>query len=167
MLENVQRLPYSITLDTFALEPHFEDGRMGTRILEKNRVLYVPQKPIHTVRNSCRYYGNSFESATQSAKLFLNNRHKIPLVIAYYLGRPLIFFPIMSPKSDLNVWIAYHAFVNVGPHELGCIIYLDNNQSIIIDASESTIFRQCALSRILEKEIQKRHTQLDGMPRNF
>lgn len=164
MRKNSQNASYLISLDTLALEPFRTENGMGTRIIEKGEIFTIPQKPIHSIRKSCSHYGHSFKSAVNSAKQFLENRHKVPIVLAYDFGKPLVFIPTMSPTSDHTIWIALHAIANIEPHEMGCIVHLKNNYSIIVNVSESTIFRQHSLGTILETEYKKRYKQLNGAP---
>ena len=158
-----QYSPYLISLDTFVLEPFPMDNKPGTRVLERTKEFIIPHKPIHTVRKSCLHYGNSLKSATNTAKIFLNHRQKVPIVIAYDHGRPLVFLPTMSANSEHNVWIALHAISNYKTTKKGwCMIYLDYNLSIEVNVSQITFDRQYTLGALLEKEYKRKYGRLNG-----
>lgn len=153
--------PYIISFDTFMLQPVIKDNKMTTRIVERSKELTSPRKPLHLVRRSCHYYGNSYKSATNSAKLILSKSHKIPIVIAHDFGKPLVFLPTMSPNSEHNIWISLHAIDNVKANKMGCTIFLENKSSFKVNVSEATIHRQHTLGSVLKKKYQKKFRQLN------
>ncbi len=156
-----QNANYVVSFDTFMLQPVIKGNKVSTRIIERNGELNLPKKPIHIVKGSCEYYGGSLQNSTNTAKLTLGKRHKTPIIIAHDFGIPYIFLPTMSPASEQNTWISYSAIENIEEHDLGSIIYLENNRSFKLDVSATTMYRQYAFAAILEKRFFKKQRQLN------
>ena len=153
---------YIVSFNTFVLQPVLKEDRMTTGVIERDRLVTVPRKPVHIIRKSCLYYGKSFQTATNSSKLILNKSHKVPIVVAHDFGTPLIFIPTMSATSEHNVWISLHAIENLKGDNMGCTIYFGNDYSIKVNVSEATINRQYTLGSLLQKNFQKKQRQLNG-----
>lgn len=165
MHQNRKYLPYLISVETYVLEPFPQDNKPGTRVLERTTEFVIPHNPIHSVRKSCLHYGNSLKNATNTAKAFLEHRQKVPIVIAYDHGWPLVFLPMMSASSEHNIWIALHAIVNYKAIDSAwCIVYLENNLSIEVNVSGATLSRQYSLGTLLEKEYKRKYGRLGGTP---
>lgn len=151
-----------ISYETLVLEPFYNENRMSTKIYEGNQIYTIPLKPLHCVRKSCRHYGNSFKSATNNAKVFFSNRQKLPIIIAYESGRPIVAIPTMSAKSEYNIWIFLHGIVNFEATEGGCLIHLRHNQSIQTNVSIGTMQRQISLGALLSIEYINRYKRITG-----
>lgn len=152
--------PYYISFDTFLLQPIVSENKIGSLIIERHQELTVTRKPLHLISRSCHHYGNSFKGAVNNSKLLLKKSHKVPIVIAYDLGQPLVYLPTMSPLSEHNVWIALHAIENIYADNMGAIVQLENQYTIKIDVSEATIYRQYTLGHMLMKKYQSKFKEL-------
>ncbi|WHT47969.1 competence protein ComK [Sporosarcina thermotolerans] len=98
--------------------------------------MIVPKKPLHIVSRSCAEYGSDYETTLKASKvLFGNNRQKSPILLANSYGLPYIFLPTLSPQSDQNVWIAYHAIDLFSTDGLGTSVYFDNGQKFKTEIS--------------------------------
>lgn len=160
-MKNVKRASdYVVSFDTFMLIPTLEDERISTHIIERNADIIIPRKPLHIIRKSCSHYGGSLQNSTNSARITLNNRHKTPIIIASDFGRPCIFMPTISPQSDQNIWISYHAIDAIETDPLGCTIHMENKRSFKSTISASTMYRQQALCSFLEKNFLKKQQRL-------
>ena len=155
---------YVISYKTLVLEPFSYENRLGTRVFEGNQIFTVPSKPLHNVYKSCRHYGTSYKSALNNSRAFLHNRQKLPIVIAYDNGMPLLAIPMMSPKCDQNTWILYHAIVNYEATENGCLVHLKYNKSIELIVSLATVQRQISLATVLHSECINRFQRINGSP---
>ena len=152
---------YIVSFDTFMLQPIRVGNTISTRVIERNGELRIPRKPIHIVRKSCDYYGGSLQNSTNTAKLALKKQHKVPIIVAHDFGKPYIFLPTMSPSSDENIWISSHAIDLITPDEMGSIVHLENNISVKINISDTTMHRQLSLSNSLEKNFFQKQRQLN------
>lgn len=156
-------VPYIISTNTLVLKTIRKESRLMTLIMENDSQFTHPRKSLHLIRASCHHYGTSFKVATYNAKKILNNRHKVPIVVAFDHGFPLIMMPTLSTDSEQNVWIAFHAIVNIKPEGAVCTtIELTNKHFIIVDSSETTIRRQMTLAYILQRAYQQNFSQFRG-----
>ncbi|KXH84120.1 competence protein ComK [Sporosarcina sp. HYO08] len=151
---------YVITFDTFMLQPIRDGNKLSTRVIERNNDFILPRKPLHIVRKSCDHYGGSLQNSTNTAKHTLGNKHKTPIILAQGFGAPYIFLPTLSPNSEQNVWISYHAIDYFETHGLGSIVHLENNQSFKLNIASTTLYRQYSFAGFLEKNFLKRQKQL-------
>lgn len=155
--------PYVISTSTFVLQTVRNENSLKTLVIEGDQTFIHPRKSMHIIKASCRHYGTSVKVATSHAKRILNNRHKVPILLAYDRGIPLIMIPTMSPTSEQNIWISFHSIVNFKADDVGnTIIYLLNNKSIRVNVSEVTIQRQLALAHILQLDYQNKFSHLNG-----
>ncbi|WP_281357893.1 competence protein ComK [Sporosarcina jiandibaonis] len=157
---NSRSSPYIVSLKTLVLEPVFVESRLMCRAIEEDKILTYSHSPLHSIRNSCRHYGHSFENAMEVAKKFLRKLHKPPIIVAYNYGGPIPFFPTLSPNAPDNIWIALHAVANVRSLNNACIIHLINGDEIKVNVSASTIYRQVALANWLEKDQIRKYQEL-------
>lgn len=163
-LKNInQDLPYILSASTLVLQSTRDGSGTKTLVIEEDRTFTLSKKPMHLIRAACHHYGTSLKVATNHAKHLLYNRHKVPILIAFNHGFPLIMIPTMSATSEQNIWIALHAIKNYKGDKFGhTTIQLINNQFIRINASEATIQRQLSLAYILQLDYQNRFSHLNG-----
>ena len=155
--------PFIISTSTFVLRTIRKENSVKTLIIEGDQTFVHPRRSIHLIRAACQHYGTSLNVATSHAKRILNHRHKVPILIAFDRGIPLIMIPTLSPSSEQNTWIAFHSIVNFKEDALGnTIIYLLNNHSIHVNVSVGTIQRQIALAHILQLDYQDKFSHLNG-----
>lgn len=155
--------PYIVSTNTLILQTVRQESRLQTLIIEKDDTFIHPRRSLHLIRASCQHYGTTLEVATNFAKKVLNDRHKVPIVIAVDHGIPLIMIPTLSASSEQNIWIAFHAITDFKPGESGyTVIRLTNNYVIKIQTSEATIQRQIALAYLLQRDYQNKFIQING-----
>lgn len=155
--------PYVISTSTFVLQTVQKESSLKTLIVEGDRTFIHPRKPLHLIRAACKHYGTSYSVAKNHARYILHKQHKVPILIAFDHGIPLIMIPTMSPTSEQNVWIAFHSIVNFKADERGnTIIDLMNNRSITVNISQATMQRQLALAYILQLDYKNKFSHLNG-----
>lgn len=164
--------PYIINTNTLILQTVRKENSLNTLIIEREKQFLHPKKALHLIRSSCRHYGTSLELATNTAKVVLSNRHKVPIVVAFDHGIPLIMIPTLSPTSEHNIWIALHAITNFNATKDGfTTIELTNHYTVKIAISEATIHRQIALGYLLQRDYQTKFFQFNAgrlhMPANL
>lgn len=154
--------PYIISVNTLILQMVRKENRIKTLIIERGKQLIHPRRSIHLIRASCLHYGTTLDVATHSAKQILNNRQKVPIVVAVDHGIPLIMIPTLAADAEHNTWISFHAIMNFRPCEAGyTIIELTNNYIIRVQTSETTVQRQIALAYLLQKDYQNKFVQFN------
>ncbi len=157
---------YLINSDTFVLQPIREDFKVTTRVIERNAEFALPKKPLQIVRKTCEVYGSSLKTRTVIARRSLGNRHKTPIVVAHAFDTPYIFLPTMSPSSDDNIWISYHAILDFQDESTGCSVLLENGRKLKVSVSTSTMWRQFAFGALLARDFEKKQFMLHR-PRLF
>ena len=153
---------YHISYDTLMLLPKEEGNKVFTRVIERNRTLTVAKKPIQIVTSSCTFYGSTYKTVMNaSRRLFGDNKHKAPFILTNVFAVPLIFIPTLSPQSDQNVWISYHAIEFFEEDGLGTTVTLVNGEKYKLDISIPTLHRQYSLARMLETDYVKAQRIMD------
>lgn len=152
---------YVISFDTLMLSPKTYRKKIYTTVFEQNDTFTVVRKPLHIVTHSCKFYGGTFNTAIQTSANVLGKRHKPPLLIANSYGMPFIFIPTMSPKSDHNTWIAYHAIDSFLPDGLHTIVHFKNGMKVKIEVTIATLYRQFSLARLIEINFLKKQKELN------
>lgn len=156
-------VPYIISINTLLLQTVQKESSLSTLVIERDNKFTHPRKALHIIRASCNHYGTSLKLATHTAKNILMDRQKVPIVIAYDRGLPLIMIPILSQTSDQNTWIAFHAITNFYSKEDGyTMVELENRYTVKIASSESTIRRQIALAYLLKRDYQSKFYQFNN-----
>ncbi|MBB4823581.1 competence protein ComK [Sporosarcina luteola] len=152
---------YVVTFSTFVLQPVRFGNRILTYVIERDREVDVPKKPIHIMKSSAAFYGSSFQVLTKTSKLVLGNVHKTPILLAHAYDTPCIFIPTLSPSSEQNVWINCLAIDFIEPDPLGCIVHLENGRELKLAVSANTMWRQYCFARFLEKDFFKKQHLLN------
>lgn len=153
---------YYLSFDTLMLQPKIDGNKVFTRVIERNRTLTVLKKSIHIVTSSCNFYGSSYTTVMNTSKrLFGDNKQKAPFLLTNGFGIPFIFIPTLSPTSDQNVWISYHAIDFYAADGLGISVTLENGMKYKLDISVPTMNRQYALAKLLERDFMKRQRSYD------
>ncbi|WP_225229839.1 competence protein ComK [Sporosarcina quadrami] len=156
-----QKNIYFISFDTLALHPLTSGNKIFTRVIERDKTFVVSQKPLHIVTRSCNYYGSSLERATLTSHNVLGKMHKVPIMMANAYGVPCIFIPIMSPASNQNAWISYHAVQNFTKDGMDTILTLENGEKLTLNVSIATFYRQYSLARLIEIDFLKKQKRMD------
>ncbi|WOV88324.1 competence protein ComK [Sporosarcina oncorhynchi] len=152
---------YFVSFDTLALHPLTIGNKVFTQVIERDRTFTVSKKPIHIVTRSCSYYGSNLARAMHTSHHVLGKMHKVPIMLANAYGVPFIFIPTMSPTSDQNVWISYHAVQNFKKDGLDTSMTLENGKNLNLNISTSTFYRQYSLARLIEIDFLKNHKRMD------
>ena len=93
---------YEINADTLAIVPY---GRGKSKVYEGKEEFIVKKSSLMIVKDSCLFFGSSFEGRKEGAKSLLGIDMKVPIVIED--TRNMIFFPTSSCVRDNSIWISY------------------------------------------------------------
>ena len=123
---------YIITNSTYCLISEPYRNTVHTLILDKYGQATVPFQPLRIIRHTCSLHGTTYEAAKHHAKEFFgHNRHKMPIMVAYNFGEPCVLFPLFSPKSKQNIWVAVNAIINIEPqNESTLVTFLDGSDRL-------------------------------------
>ncbi|WP_166462426.1 competence protein ComK [Psychrobacillus vulpis] len=152
---------FLVSFETAVLQPIQMNNKIFTKVTNiSGETTIIGRKPYDIVRQSCSYYGSSFQQSVKLSKEALGNYHKLPTIIAHDYGNPCILIPTLSPKSDLNVWFSYRTIQSFHSSEEGCVVVLTNGHSVLINSSAATISRQIAFANMLNIHFHKRMSRL-------
>lgn len=161
MSNKAEEKSYFISFETAVLQPFIVNNMIFTKVTNFSGESHIiGKKPFDIVRHSCSFYGSSFQHTVRLSRDAIGNYLKLPILIAHDFGNPCIFLPILSPKSDLNVWFSLKAIAGFYPSEEGCVVVLTNGQKIIVPSSPQTISRQVGFANILNMHLLKRMSYL-------
>lgn len=161
MSKNTEDTSFLVSFETAVLQPLVLNNKVFTKVINySGHSFVIGKKPYDIVRHSCSFYGSSFQQSVKLSREAIGNYLKLPIIIAHDYGNPCIFIPILSPKSDLNVWFAFRAIESFYPSGDGCMIKLSNGQTVYVDSSPNTISRQVAFANLLNIHFLKRMSHL-------
>lgn len=125
-----------------------------TMIIEEETELYLKEKPLKIIDNSCKYYGSSYLGRYEGSKYILGLSYKSPIIIEE--NNSVIFFPTNSPRKENCHWISLNNIKDYKKIDTKqTLITFINNKKIVIDVSyniiENQIFRATRLEAILRK----------------
>lgn len=152
---------FIISFETAILQPIKMNNKTFTKVTNfSGESMVIGKRPYDIVRQSCSYYGSSFQQSVKLSREAIGKYHKLPTVIAHDYGNPCILIPTLSPKSDLNVWFSLKAIQSFHPNKDGCSIILTNGQTLDVSSSTTTISRQIGFANILNMHFLKRMNRL-------
>ncbi len=143
---------YHLSFNSYLIEPLEHGDKLYSRIYDKSGEVIVSRKPLYIIRKSCDLMGSRYNAAREVSKKFLGDgKHKLPIIIAYDYGVPLVFFPILSPTSPSNVWIGLHSIINIQPLKDRTKITLKDDREIILQLPQSSFNNQYVRATMLQK----------------
>ncbi|QFF99996.1 hypothetical protein PB01_14835 [Psychrobacillus glaciei] len=152
---------FLVSFETAVLQPVRINNKIYTRVTNiSGESTTIGKKPYDIVRQSCAYYGSTFQQAKQLSKDTLGNYLKLPIVVAHDYGNPFILIPLLSPKSDLNVWFSLKAIERLEASEGGCTVVLTNGAKITVNSSIVTLSKQVGFANLLNTHFLKRMSRL-------
>ena len=142
---------YIINKDTLALIAVND----GTKVYEKNQELFFNQTPNKIIKNSCLFYGSSFEGRINGTKSILGLRYKIPIIIEQCNN--IIFFPTDSIRNNSCNWISLNNVSNCLSYQHQTKILFSNGQELILNISQyiinNQIFKASRLQNLLNQRV--------------
>jgi len=161
MSNKAEENSFFVSFETAVLEPIVVNNTVFTKVTNfSGESIIIGKKPFDIVRHSCSFYGSSFQHTVQLSRDAIGNYLKLPILIAHDFGNPCILIPILSPKSDLNIWFSFRAIESFYPCEEGCVVVLTNGQKVTVPSSPQTISRQVGFANILNMHLLKRMSYL-------
>lgn len=147
---------YEINVETLLIVP-FGNGK--SKVYECDSEYIINMLPLDIIKNSCLFFGCSFEGRKEASKLMLSIDMKVPIVIED--SRNIIFFPISNCINKNSIWVSYQNLLKYSKSdELSTILYFRNRKSIIIDAKYNLIDNQIIRCMKLDSLLIKRKNLL-------
>ncbi|KGR80593.1 competence protein ComK [Ureibacillus manganicus] len=143
---------YYLSFNSYLIEPIQHGDKLYSRVYDKSGEVVVSRKPLYIIRKSCDLMGSRYNAAREVSKNFLGpDKHKLPIIIAYDYGVPLVFFPILSPTSPSNVWVGLHSIINIQQDMDQTKITLKDDREIILQVPQSSFNNQYVRATMLQK----------------
>lgn len=76
-----------------------------SKVFENDSELLVRSFSFDIVKNSCLFFGSSYEGRAYYTSSMLGYKMKLPIIVEE--SSPIIFFPTCSPKKNNCIWISY------------------------------------------------------------
>lgn len=146
---------YAIHCDTYLIQTTYKDGKYYALVYEKGRQFYVETKPLKLIDSACRAIGTNFQTASENAKKILGNKLKVPIIVGFEDQSPFIMFPLYSPRSHHNIWIAYNTIINVVNHKKKITLTFRDDTQVDIPILISSFNNQYVSSAMLAISIEK------------
>ncbi|NJH67782.1 competence protein ComK [Staphylococcus agnetis] len=158
MKNSVNQNNYIIMKGDMFLRP--TDGPYGinqsTEILKYDEPPIIVHEPlIKIIENSCKCYGETYQSRKAQTRRISNLKSKLPINITPIF--PSFYFPSHSDRATENSWMNMH-FVERIKKLKGAKVKITfvNGQSVILNVSEHTIstqYRNCiTFSYLLDRK---------------
>lgn len=72
---------YIINDETLLLIPYFYNGANITKVYEFDEELLVEKLPYEIIKESCLFFGSSFEGRRDGTMALINCKMKVPVII--------------------------------------------------------------------------------------
>lgn len=146
---------YEISLGTLAIVPNEE---FSSLVFEDNNRYVVQQTPFEILKDSCQYFGSTYEGRRNSSKLILGGDYKVPILIES--SHNLILIPTASPYSSDCSWISLIHIKELSRiDKFNTLVIFDNDCKVIINCSyrslENQILRATKLSYVINQRMNK------------
>lgn len=142
---------YEINRNTLAIIPINDDQ---TKIIEKEDIFIINNNSMDIIKNSCEYFGSSYDGRREGTKKLTGITHKCPIIIEE--SNNLIYFPTESPRLNSCSWIGFNNIKKYIKNNDKTTIIFDNNKVIDLDISYGVIDNQYLRSSKLDSILRKR-----------
>ena len=117
---------YEINNETLLIVP-YDYGK--SKVYEYDDEFIVNMIPLTIVKNSCMFFGSSFDGRRLASKNIIGVDMKVPIIIEE--SKNVIFFPVSSCISKNSIWISYQNLIKYSKIDCNSsMLYFKNNKSI-------------------------------------
>ena len=143
---------YEINVETLLIVPF---GKGKSKVYEYDSEFVVNMSPLAIIKNSCLYFGSSYEGRKEAIKSIIGVDMKVPIVIED--GKNIIFFPTSSCINRSSIWISYQNLLKYSKvDEFSTVLYFRSNNSIKVDTKYNLIDNQIIRCIKLDTLLTKR-----------
>lgn len=129
---------YEINAETLLIVPY---GKDKSKVYESNEEFIVNLGSLEIIKNSCLYFGCSYEGRKESVKNLIGVDMKVPILIEEC--RNIIFFPVTSCVKKSSIWISFQNLVKYNKlNDFSTVLYFRRNKKIKIDTKFNLIDNQ-------------------------
>lgn len=143
---------YEINVETLLIVPF---GRGKSKVYEFDREYIVDMLPLDIIKNSCFFFGCSYEGRKEAIKNILGIEMKVPILVEE--TKNIIFFPVSNCINKNSIWVSFQNLLKYSKlDEFSTVLYFRNNKSIVIDARYNLIDNQVIRCVKLDSLVVKR-----------
>ena len=143
---------YEINAETLLIIPC---GERKTKVYEYSEEFIVNLNSLEIIKNSCLYFGCTYEGRRESVKNMLGVDMKIPILIED--SRNIIFFPTNSCINKNSIWISFQNLVKYNKFDdFSTVLYFGRNRGFNIDVKYNLVDNQYIRCNKLYSFLEKR-----------
>ncbi len=129
---------YEINSETLLIIPL---GKSKSKVYEIDGEYIVNLSPLTIIKDSCLYFGSSYEGRREGTRTLLEVDMKVPIIIED--SRNIIFFPTSSCINKDSIWVSYQNLLKYSKlNEFSTVLYFKNNKNIKVDTKYNLIDNQ-------------------------
>ncbi len=129
---------YEINSETLLILPY---GRGKSKVYEYDGEFVVNEGPLMIIRNSCLFFGSTFEGRRDASRDIIGVDMKVPILIEE--SRNIIFFPTSSCINQSSIWISYQNLLKYSKlDDINSLLYFKNSKSIKVGIKYNLIDNQ-------------------------
>jgi len=157
---------YIIGPDTMLILPLLKDQQIYSRIIEMNEEFICAKKPLDIIKNSCIYYGASFEGRKEATIALTNMKNKTPIIISHTLS--LFYFPTASVHKPDCSWISLeHVLFYKRAQNNTCMITFRNRINYDLDISAHIFNNQMLKTTHLKNLITRKIEEMKNPKKTY
>jgi competence protein ComK len=143
---------YEINAETLVIVP-YANGK--SKVYEYDGEYIINAVSLDIIKNSCLFFGCSFEGRRDAVKDILGIDMKVPILVED--SKNIIFFPISSCINKNSIWISYQNLLKYSKFdEFSTVLYFRNNKQVIVDVKYNLVDNQVIRCIKLESMLERR-----------
>lgn len=145
---------YEINEETILIIPI---GKSKSKVYELDMEFEVNMSPLTIIKNSCLYFGSSYEGRKEGTQSLIGVEMKVPIIIED--SRNIIFFPTSSCINKNSIWVSYQNLLKYSKFDdFSTMLYFKNNKNVKVDTRYNLVDNQIIRCIKLDTLLTKRKT---------
>jgi len=129
---------YEINSETLLIMP-IEEKK--SKVFELDDEFVINKTPLEIIKESCLFFGCSFEGRRDSVKNILDINMKVPIIIED--SKNIIFFPVSGCIKNDTTWISYQNLVKYSKKDkFSTVLFFRNNISFNVNLKYNLVDNQ-------------------------
>lgn len=160
------REEYIIGPDTMLIIPVLEDQKVYSRIYEMNQEFICRKKPLDIIKESCIFYGSSFDGRKEATIALTNVKNKTPIIVSNFFT--LFYFPTASVHKQDCIWISLeHVLYYKRAPRNTCTVTFRNKINYDLDVSVHIFNNQMLKTTHLKNLINRRMEEMKETKKSY
>ena len=142
---------YEISSATLAIVPLDEEV---SRVYEEETEYIVNKSANSIIKESCEFYGSSYEGRCIGTKTLTGIKTKYPIIIEE--SRNIIFFPTSSVRTKQSTWIALNKIKDIKRNNYKSQVEFKNKETLDLNISVYSLENQIVRATMLKSKLYER-----------